>query len=111
MPEGPSAEAVQQVWTTTLVIFAVVLGVVALLLTLVVREARRIRAGVSEIWNVGQGIANNTVHIALLQKTNHVAGEILHSAVGVVGATAAVRSHAEECPSCPACVLGPRWLQ
>lgn len=104
-----TAEAIEQVWITSLAIFAVVLVVVAILLTLIVREARRITAGVSEIWNVGQRIANNTIHIALLEKTNHVAGRILESAGGVVAATAAVKAHAEGCPGCPACVLGPRW--
>ena len=106
-----TAETVQRMWIITLVIYGVVLLVVAILLTLIVREARRIKAGVSEIWNVGQKIANNTVHIALLEKTNHVAGHILQSAGGVVGATAAIKAHAEECPGCPACVLGPRWMR
>ena len=104
-------ETIQQVWITSLVIFAVVLVVVAILLTLIVREARRIKAGVSEIWNVGQRIANNTIHIALLEKTNHTAARILQSAAGVVAATAAVKSHAEGCPGCPACVVGPKWLR
>ena len=105
-----SEETVVRVWTTSLVIFAVVLGVVAVLLTLIVREARKIRGGVSEIWNVGQKIANNTIHIALLEKTHPVAGGILRSAGGLVAATAAVKAHAEQCRGCPACVLGPRWM-
>lgn len=104
-----NSETIQRIWILSLVIFVAVLIVVAVLLTLIVREAKRIRAGVSEIWNVGQRIANNTIHIALLHKTNHVAGKILQSAGGVAGATAAIRAHAEECPGCPACVLGPRW--
>ena len=106
-----SEETVVRVWAITLVIFAVVLVVVAVLLTLIVREARRIRGGVAEIWNVGQKIANNTVHIALLDRTNHVAAQLLQSAKGVVGATAAIKAHAEECPGCPSCVLGPRWMR
>jgi len=106
---GPSAETITRVWTTSLVIFLVVLVVVAILLTLIVNEARRIKGGVSEIWNVGQRIAKNTIHIALLEKTNNVAGRILSSAVGVIGATAAIKSHAEECPGCPTCVIGPAW--
>ncbi|MBA2626581.1 MAG: hypothetical protein H0U85_01060 [Gemmatimonadales bacterium] len=105
----PSAAAVERVWITTLVVYAVVLVVVAILLTLIVRAARQIRAGVSAIWTVGQKIANNTIHIALLDTTNHVAGDILASAVGVGGATAAIKAHAESCPGCPACVIGPRW--
>lgn len=105
-----SAETVQRVWITTLVVYFVVVAVVAVLLTLIVREARRILGGVAAIWTVGQRIANNTIHIALLNDTNLVAGQILGSAGGVVGATAAIKAHAEECPQCPACVLGPRWL-
>jgi len=101
-------EAVRQVWITTLAIYGVVLLVVAALLSLILREARRIHGGVSEIWNVGQKIANNTIHIALLGTTNHVAGRILGSAKGIVGATAALSAHAATCPGCPACVLGPR---
>lgn len=106
---GPSAEAIRQVWIWSLVIYFVVVAVVAVLLTLVVVEARRIRAGVSAIWNTGQRIANNTVHISLLDRTNKVAARILESAGGVLGATGRIKAHAEECPGCPACVLGPRW--
>ena len=102
-------ETVEKVWITTLVIYGVVLLVVATLLTLIVVTARRIRAGVGAIWVAGQKIANNTIHIALLQQTNAVAGGIFQSAVGVIGATGAIKAHAETCPGCPACVLGPRW--
>lgn len=105
----PTLETIERVWTVSLIIFVVVLIVVAILLTLIMREARRIKGGVSEIWNVGQGIANNTIHIALLEKTNHRVQKILASAAGVVAATGGVKSHAEQCPGCPACVLGPRW--
>ena len=105
---GPSVEAVQKVWAVSLAVFGVVLLVVAGLLTLILREARKILAGVREIWNVGQKIANNTIHVALLDPTNHLAGRILASAKGVVAATGALQAHAESCPGCPACVLGPR---
>ena len=101
-----TGETVRQVWITTLAVYGVVLLVVAALLALILREARRIRAGVSEIWNVGQKVANNTIHIALLDTTNHVARPILASAKGIVAATAAVKTHAGSCPGCPACVLG-----
>lgn len=104
----PSADAVAQVWIASLVIYAVVLVVVAVLLLLILRTARSIRGGVSDIWTVGQKVANNTIHIALLNRTNDVAGGILASAVGVVHATAAIQAHARECPGCPACVLGPK---
>ena len=106
-----SPETIQTIWAITLGIFVVVLIVVAILLTLILRTARDITGGVSAIWNVGQRIANNTIHIALLNKTNQVAAQILASAVGIVHATAAVKDHAEDCPMCPQCIIGPEWLR
>jgi len=101
-----SAEAVQQVWILSLVIFTLVLVVVGILLTLILRTSRQIHAGVSAIWNAGQRVANNTVHLALLGKTNHIAARILESAGGVAAATGAMANHAASCPGCPACVIG-----
>ena len=101
-----SPEAIQRIWITTLVIYAVVLIVVAALLTFILRAARDVRNGVSTIWTIGQQVANNTIHIALLDTTNHVVAEILGSATGVAAATAAMAGHAGHCPGCPACVLG-----
>ncbi len=102
-----SPETVAQVWTISLVIYLVVVGVVALLLVLILRAAQAIRTGVSDIWTVGQKVANNTIHIALLHTTNAVAGRILASATGIVHATKAIEDHARECSGCPACVLRP----
>ena len=101
-----SAEAIQQVWIVSLVVFAVVLVVVAALLTLILSTAKHIHGGVSAIWTAGQQVANNTIHLAMLHRTNHLADRILESAVGVVGATLAIASHARGCPGCPSCVLG-----
>lgn len=97
---------IEQLWWTTLGIYVVVLLVVAALLTLILLEAKKIHAGVSEIWNVGQKVANNTIHISMLETTNHVAGQILASAKGIVAATAQIGAHAAACPGCPKCVLG-----
>jgi hypothetical protein len=101
-----NAETVQRMWTVTLVIYLVVVIVVAALLTLILRAARDIRAGVSAIWTVGQQVANNTIHIALLDTTLHVAGSILACAKGVIAGTAALKTHAEGCGGCPTCVTG-----
>ena len=98
---------IQRMWIVTLVIYGDVLVVVAALLALILKAARDIRAGVSMIWTVGQQVANNTIHIALLDTTSHVAAEILDCAKGVVAGTAALKAHAESCPGCPVCVLGP----
>lgn len=107
--QTPSADTVQTIWTISLVIFVVVLAVVATLLTLILRTAHDIRGGVSVIWNVGQRIANNTIQLSQLVTTNAGARQILESAVGILGATGAIKAHAETCPGCPKCVVGPRW--
>lgn len=99
-------DAVQQVWVVSLVVFGVVLLVVAGLLTLILRTSRQILGGVAAIWTAGQKVANNTVHLALLDRTNHLAGRILTSAAGVAAATDALATHAGACPGCPACVIG-----
>lgn len=99
-------DAVQQVWLLSLAVFVVVLLVVAVLLTLILSTSKHIHVGVSAIWNVGQRIANNTIHLALLDRTNHLGGQILQSAGGVASATAALAAHAATCPGCPACVIG-----
>lgn len=105
----PDADVIREVWITTLAIYGLVVVVVAVLLTLIVRTARQIRGAVADIWTVGQKVANNTIQIALLDTTNHIARQILSSAGGVVTATAAIQGHAEQCPGCPSCVLGPEW--
>lgn len=102
-----SVETIQRMWILTLVVYGVVLLVVAVLLTLILKGAREVRQAVASIWTVGQQVANNTIHVALLDTTNHIVDDILASAEGVVAGTAALRAHAARCPGCPACVLGP----
>ena len=86
------------VWWVSLGIGLVVILVVAVLLTLIVRTARQIDGAVSDIWTVGQRIANNTIHIPLLNHTNRVVDDILDRASGIDGATAAIEQHALDCP-------------
>ena len=104
--DAVTADTVQKMWTITLVIYLVVVVVVLALLTLILRAAKDIRAGVSAIWTVGQQVANNTIHIALLDTTVHTAGSILECAKGIVEGTAILTTHAERCPGCPTCVTG-----
>jgi len=106
-----SAATIQQMWSLTLVVYGIVVVIVAILLTLVLRAAREVRSGVSAIWTVGQRIANNTIHIALLDTTNHIAADILTSARGIVAATAGMQAHAARCSGCPACVLDPEPMR
>lgn len=103
-----SPGAAYTVWWVSLGIGLVVIVVVAVLLTLIVRTARQIEGEVAKIWTVGQRIANNTVHIPLLHRTNQLVDGILERAAGIDGAAAAIQQHAEDCPGCPQCVLGRR---
>jgi Na+/H+ antiporter NhaC len=101
-----SSQAVYTVWGVSLLLGAVVLVVVALLLQLIWRSARRIEVTVGEIWNAGQGVANNTIHIALLHRTNLTVARILAAAGRILDAIAAIRAHAQRCPRCPDCAGG-----
>ena len=91
-----SEGAAYTVWWVSLGLGVVVILVVAVLLTLIVRTARQIDGAVSDIWTVGQRIANNTVHIPLLHRTNQIVDGILERASGIDGAVAAIERHAEE---------------
>lgn len=103
-----SDAAVQQLWIASLAVYFVVVGVVAALLTLILKTAKQIHAGVDAIWVSGQKVANNTIHIPLLARTNHLVGGILASAGRTAGAVAAIEQHAASCPQCPRCVIGGR---
>lgn len=103
-----TAQAAYTVWGTSLGLFLVVLVVVAALLTMILRTATRIEAVAGQIWVVGQGVANNTVHIPLLATTNHVIAQILAAAVKILGHVTRIQAHAEQCPGCPACALSRR---
>lgn len=107
LPTDPAAAA-QFVWWISLALGLVVALVVVLLLWLVHRGARVIRLRVADIWTVGQRVANNTIHLPALVRTNAVAGQILAGAVRIRNAAAAIEQHAQTCPGCPQCLLHPR---
>lgn len=104
LPQSPE-QAVQFVWWASLALGLVVSGVVALLLWLIHQGAATIDGRVSRIWEVGQRVANNTVHVSALYKTNEVAGQILATAVRIDAGAAAIETHANGCPDCPQCML------
>ena len=90
-----SEGAAYTVWWISLGIGVVVIVVVAILLTLIVRTARQINTVAGDIWIVGQRIANNTVHIPLLNRTNRLVDGILERASGIDEAVARIEEHAE----------------
>jgi membrane protein YdbS with pleckstrin-like domain len=101
-------QAAQFVWWMSLALGLVVSLVVALLLWLIHQGASTINERVARIWEVGQRVANNTVHIPALYKTHAVAGEILASALRINAGAAAIKDHASGCPGCPQCMLKHR---
>jgi hypothetical protein len=102
----PSESAITQVWIWSLVIYFVIVAVVAVLLTMILNTTKQIKVGAAAIWVSGQKVANNTIQIPLLARTNHLLQKILDSAVRTAGAVAAVEQHAASCPHCPTCVIG-----
>jgi hypothetical protein len=100
--------AVSTIWILSLALGLVVLVVVTLLLELIRRGAREVEKTVGDIWIAGQGVANNTIHIALLHRTNVTAARILDSAKGILGAVRMIREHAQRCSHCPSCAGGDR---
>lgn len=101
-----SEQTIVTVWGISLAIAAVVVVVVGVLLALIHRTAAEIEEVVSDIWTAGQRVANNTVHIPLLTRTNRIAGQIVERAVAIDGVVANIEKHAVECPRCPQCSLG-----
>ncbi len=104
LPTEPAAAAMF-VWTTALVIGLVVSLVVALLLWLIFRQARIIDGVASKIWDTGQRVANNTIHIPVLYRINEGVEEILATALRINDGAAAIEAHANGCPGCPNCML------
>ena len=101
-------QTMQLVWWTSLALGLTVSLVVAALLWLIHRTAVTINGVVVRIWEVGQRVANNTVQIPALYRTNEIAGEILASALQINAGAAAIESHAQRCPGCPRCMLPHR---
>jgi hypothetical protein len=104
LPSSPD-QAQQFVWWTSLALGVVVSAVVSLLLWLIHRHAATIENRVSRVWDAGQRVANNTVHIPELYKTHAAAAKILATAGRIDAAAAAIETHASGCPGCPQCML------
>lgn len=95
-------------WWISILLGAVVTVVVALLLAAILSEARKIEAGASRIWDVGQMIAGNTVHVPGLNHTNLFVEQIIAAVPGLLHSLERIREHAGECSSCPTCVVEGR---
>jgi hypothetical protein len=80
-----------ELWWLALGLAAVVVVVVAVLLELILRTAHKIHQTVSDIWTGGTQIAQNTVTLALLQRTNFLARGLLRSAGRIAAASGRIR--------------------
>lgn len=78
-------------WRVSLGLGVVVIGAVALLLSTLASTVAKIEAGAAEIWRVGKLIANNTVHVPLLVRTNQLAGAIVATADEIAAATGRIQ--------------------
>ena len=101
----PSESAVAQVWIWSLVIYFVVVVVVAVLLTMILNTVKQIKGGAAAIWTSGQKVANNTIQIPLLARTNHFVTRFWIRRCGRRG-SGRCRAAAASCPHCPTCVIG-----
>jgi len=93
------------IWWTSLILGAVVAAVVTLLLWLIHKTAADIDAAASDIWDVGQRVANNTIQIPILYRINNGADMILKTALAINGGAIGIETHANGCPGCPGCML------
>ena len=74
-------------WWITLALGLVVTLVAALLLVVIINDAKTILYGVSRIWDCGQRVANNTIHIPILQRSSENLDICLRKAVNCINLT------------------------
>lgn len=91
-------------WIISIVLAFVVTAVVGLLLWMILSKARQINDGVSQIWDVGQMIAANTIHVPALASTNSIAGSIIEKAPVLVSVLEQIEAHTSTCSHCPSCL-------
>ena len=91
-------------WWFALILVVVVTAVVGVLLARIISVAAAIDREVAVVWTNGQRVANNTIHIAALHKTHNVVEGILARAGRIAQSATSIKSHAEDCPSCPKCI-------
>src|SRR5262245_51591314 len=95
-------------WWIAIAVLLVVTGIVYVLLRQIIAAAGAIERTVSEIWTKGQRVANNTIHIVALYRTDELVQGILGRAARIAASAAAIEQHAKTCPGCPACIISKR---
>ena len=95
-------------WWTAVIVFLIVTAVVYVLLRQITVAATAIEGTVSEIWAKGQRVANNTIHIVTLYRTDELVEGILGRAARIAASATAIEQHAKTCTGCPACIVSKR---
>ena len=90
-------------WIAGLVIAVIVLLVAGVLLTLVLRTATAIDNGAKEIWTVGKQVANATVELSLLRRTNQLVADVNEAGTGILANARRIARHSGSCSGCPRC--------
>jgi predicted RNA-binding protein YlqC (UPF0109 family) len=85
-------------WLLAILLALVVTGVVAFLLLQIIRTAEAIEAGCAEIWARGQRVANNTIHLANLHRTQEATERILGRAGRILSHVKALDAHVNGAP-------------
>ena len=104
LPASPEAAGVL-IWWVSLGLGVVVAAVVTLLLWLIHKTASDIDGAASKIWDTGQRVASNTIHIPILYRINNGAEQILATALQINDGAAGIEVHANGCPGCPGCMI------
>ena len=92
-------------WIAGLIIAVIVLLVAGVLLTFVLRTAAAIDDGAKEIWTVGKQVANATVELSVLHRTNQLVADVNEAATGILANARRIARHSGNCSGCPRCVL------
>ena len=67
-------------WWVALGLGVVVILVATILLLIIINNARTIHQAVSKIWDTGQRVANNTIHVPILgQSISHLNRTLAHA--------------------------------
>lgn len=85
-------------WPLAILLALVVTGVVGILLLQIIRTAQAIEAGCADIWVRGQRVANNTIHLAVLHRTQEATERIVGRAGRILGHVKALDAHVNGAP-------------
>ena len=95
---------VMLLWQIAPAVLLAVTVIVAGLLYVLNGRARQIDLAVGRIWQAGQRVANNTVHVPQLFQIADGVDAILETAGLIAGHADAIERHAKACPGCPQCI-------